>query len=35
VEEALTALSRAGLAPEPATALGELAGLVSIGDPSR
>jgi geranylgeranyl diphosphate synthase, type I len=35
VDEALTALSLAGLAPEPATALGELAGLVSIGPPSR
>ena len=35
VDEALAALSLARLAPEPATALAELAALVAIGDPSR
>jgi len=35
VDEALTALSQAGLAPEPATALAELAALVAIEDQSR
>lgn len=35
VDEALMALSRAELAPEPAEALGQLAAFVSIGGPSR